>query len=334
LSTLGLQGLSAVEAPPAIPPAVGLIATCQQLGVGTYLIDDVEESVDDVLQDSQGNLLANPQTLDQRWVFGYRWLPEQTCALGSTRDPCADTQLNIPTISGFGSLNASPTDTGSTSWEVGIPAIVETGDNCSAFGWEAHNYRQRAVRALLAVESYQAAYEFWTGTVARGSSWDNQYLQAGWDTASGAVHNVTPSGTPQTPGAALALIEQAIAVHSNGQPAAIHCTRQVGAALSELGNTFRNVNGLIYTYMGNVIIPDAGYPGTGANGESIGADQYMFATGLPVVRRSPITVIPDTFGEAIDKTHNFIEFRAMRMIGVTIPPCPLVAVEVALQIPS
>lgn len=334
MSTLVQQGLSVIQAPPALPPSVGLIPTCARLGVGTYLVDDVVESADELLHDSQGNLLSSPTSLDQRWVFGFRWLPEQSCQLGTTRDPCADTTLVIPQVPGYGSLSGGPgVFTGSGSWEVGIPAIIETGDATSTFGWEAHNYRERAARALLAVESYQAAFEFWTGTVARASGWSNQYLQAGLDTAAGAVHDLT-GGTAVTPGAALALLEQGIATHHNGQPAAIHCTRQLGAALSELGNTFRSVDGLIYTYLGTVIIPDAGYPGSGAAGEAVDGSQWAFATGLPTVRRSPIQIIPDTFAEALDRSKNALEFRALRSIAVTIPPCPVLTAKITLTVPT
>ena len=318
MSDLSMQTLSVVDAPQARPPIVGLVATAAQLGL---LIDDTIESVDDLVNGNDGDPLTSPSSISQRWVGGYRFLPEQQCSVGTTRDACTDTQLTVPTLGS------------STDWIVGIPTIVENGDSCSAFGFEAHDYQGRATRALTGSESKQIASEFWTGTVARAESWDNQYLQAGYDTSSGLVHWLN-SGGAVSPGAALALIEEGIASHSNGAPAAIHCTRQMGSALSELGNTFRSVDGLIYTYMGNVIIPDAGYPGTGPSGEAVGATQWIFATGLPVVRRSPIEIYPEFFHEALDRTVNTVTFRALRFMSVSVPPCPLVACSVTLQVPT
>jgi hypothetical protein len=212
---------------------------------------------------------------------------------------------------------------------VGIPRLIWAGDTCSTFGFGARDYKGRASRALEASESYLIARELWLGTQAQASDWEADGV--GW-LASTAAQVVTTM--PVDVGTALDMLEQAIADTSNGQQGFIHCTRQMGSALSQLGNTFRNVNGQILTYAGTVICPDAGYPGTGPAGQAVtDGSQWAYATLLPTVRRSPIEVIPDTFEEAIYRftpTPNELSFLAYRFADATYPPCTLIAVEVDL----
>lgn len=313
MSDIGLMQLVGVNGPKAKPPTVGLMRTAELLG-DDYLIDGSEyEVLDGTLRDSSGRLISNPQEMQVRWVDGYRYLPETVCGptFGTVRDICDEaTQLAVPA---------------NLPWVVGVPVILETGETCSAFGWEAHNYEERATRRLLSVESKLLANEFWTGTVAQAKGWTNQWLAAG-----GAVETVY--ATAQTPGAALALLEGALG-KGPGAPGGIYCSRQLGAALSELGQTFRNVNGLIQTYMGSTIIPDAGFPGTGPTGQAVAeGSQWAFATLLPQVRRSAVELYPDNFYEALDRSTNTVTYRALRVASVSFDPCILAAVNVNLPL--
>jgi hypothetical protein len=206
--------------------------------------------------------------------------------------------------------------------------VCWAGNTCSSFGWEARDFKGRATRALLAGESYQIAHEFWTGTQARASGWPNAYL------AEPALNSVITT-TPQTPAAALNLLEQAIADTTGGQAGMIHCTRQLGSALSELGNTFHTIDGQTVTYLGTIICMDAGYPGTGPSDHALGGTvQWAYATLMPTVRRSPIDVIPDTLDQALDRATNKITWRAERLAVVTVSPACIVGCPVTLSQPT
>jgi hypothetical protein len=283
-----------VPSPPAVPPVVGLIPS---LGPDN-LIDDTGVVID-------GH--------ENRWEAGLQYLPEQVCSAGGVGDPCGDTVLNIPP-------NPNLVQT--------MPFIVWAGDQCSTFGWRGHDFVGRATRALLATESYQISKEFWGGAQAAASHWPNFYL------ANEAATIVTAG--PVSPSVALAMLEEGIAQHSNGQPGMIHCTRQMGVALSELGNTYRQLGGnLIVTYMGTIINPDAGNPGTGPSGDvPRDGSQWAYATLLPTVRRSPISVIPDegAWEEALFRRTNLLEWRAERLAAVAVPDCVHVAAQIDLPL--
>jgi hypothetical protein len=293
-----------VASPPAQIPAVGLIASLS----GPNLIDDSGDNSAPGSEMPDGTPLTT--RWENRWELGYSYLPEQQCRAAGVLDPCGVQPKTVPPAEAIVSE---------------MPFVVWAGDHCSSFGWQAHDFKGRAQRALLAVESYQIAREFWTGTQAQASAWPNFFLTG--------PETYTLGGGPQSSAAALALLEQALAETSLGQPGMIHCTRQVASALSELGNTFRSVNGLIVTYMGNIICPDAGYPGTGPGGAATaGGNQWAYATLMPTVRRSPIVLLPDTWEEVLDRRTNTVDWRAERLAGVTVPPCTAVAVEIALPL--
>lgn len=321
-NTSALINFAPVNAPPAHPPLVGLVAAAKLLGP-EFLVEDEIELVDNGDGSGNGEVVTQNGTQRQmgvRWQMGYRYAPEQMCLQGGVMDPYSMGTMTVP---------AEP------AIVVGQPKLVWAGDICSTFGWSARDYVGRATRALLASESNILAREFWTGTLAKAEHWDTNGVA--WLASPSAID--VSNNTPQTPSTALNLLEQGISDTSNGQLGMIYCTRQLGSALSELGNTFRNVNGQIVTYMGTVICPDSGFHGTSPSGAApTSGNQWAYATLLPHVRRSAITVVPDTFEEAIDRggintgLQNSLAFRAYRYMDATFPPCTLIACNVNLPL--
>ncbi len=298
------NGLGVVPSPPAEPPLVGLIAALSP----PYLIDDTGQPLGD--RTAPGGPAEGPEP-SIRWEGAVRYNPEQQCISSGVTDPCGPDMSSI--LPNPALVEAQP-------------YLVWAGDKCSAFGWSARDYIGRATRALLASESKQIAKEFWTGEQAQDSGWPNVFL------ASSSA--VTLTASPQAPATALDFLEQGLGDCSNGARGVIHCTRQLGSFLSGLGNTVRNINGTIQTYVGTLIIPDAGYDGSGPSGQpAVAGSQWAYATLMPTVRRGPVDVIPSSFEEAIIRGTNDLEFRAQRPAVVTIPPCCILAVEVDLPLP-
>lgn len=278
---------SVVASPPAEPPDVGLIPSV----LGTrYLVDDMGEVID-------GH--------ENRWVGGFRYAPEQVCFKGDAQDPCSPNMVIPPNPAIVSAM----------------PVELWAGDRCTTTGWAARDFKGRATRGLLAVESKQLAKELWEGTQAQASGWPNRYLASG----NAILMSAGPMGVKD----ALAAVEQGIAAFGNGQRGMVHCTRQMAIELSELGSTFRTANNQILTYVGTVIVPDAGYTGTGPADQPVAAgSQWIYGTLMVTVRRGPITVTPDTFAEATVRGTNLIEWRATRPAATSFPGCVHVACEV------
>jgi hypothetical protein len=299
-----------VNTPPVEPPVVGLIAALQ----GTpYLLDDSGQPLDDALNDS-----GQPDdTGVVRWFGGVHYMPEQTCYSAGAQNPCSPSFIAVPP-------NPEIVDF--------MPYLVWAGDECTALGWNSHDYRGRVTRALLAAESKQIAHELWGGTLAKASltssaPWPNHWL------ASPAAQII--SAGPQTVANALSFLEQGLADASNGQRGAIHCSRMLGSLWSELGNTFKaSTSGQILTYMGTAIIPDAGYDGSAPNGSpAVAGSQWAYATLMPTVRRGPISLYPDNFAETGLHLKNTVTWRANRLAVATFSPCVLLACEVNVPLP-
>lgn len=298
-----------VATPPLVPPRVGLIAA-------------VAGSPFDIVGDTEPIMVARPDgttvTEQARWTNGFHYLPE-ACDSGFVIDPCATTNKTI-----------AP----NPAWVEFDPYGIWAGSRCSAMGWTHADYEGRATRLLAAVESHRIAHELWTGDLAFASGWPNAYLAS--------PEAVVLSSGAMTPSNALACLEQALADCSQGQRGMIHCTPAAGTAFSELGNTIRNVSGQILTFMDTIIVPDAGYTGSGPAGQpAVGGSQWVYATGMVTVRRSSVTVLPDSLEAAVGaarnrvmaqatlREQNTVEFRAERLAAATWNhACCHVAVEV------
>jgi ribosomal protein L31 len=110
------------------------------------------------------------------------------------------------------------------------PFNVEAAYECSTFGFNANNYREKAEIALEVCEGKLIEHEFWTGELAQQDT-DNltRYL------ASDDAVDVTPTpGTAVQPKFGLVLLEQALANCGCGAQGVIHATRGTASALEKL----------------------------------------------------------------------------------------------------
>lgn len=220
-----------------------------------------------------GLLAAAPPSagLDEAWVEGMRWAPEAPVS-ASTSGVLA-VSCDMGSMGGADAASFATTDA----------FLVWASDTCSATGFRAHDYAGRARRALAAAESYQVAYQFWTDALALGSS---------RGLADSASDELTTSAV--TPAVALALLEQGIATKGYGRRGMIHCTPQVLTGFVEgVGLTWRN--GLWLTPMGNIVVADAGYPGTAPTTPTTTptTTQWAYATEIVEVVMTPVQVVPD-----------------------------------------
>jgi hypothetical protein len=78
----------------------------------------------------------------------------------------------------------------------------------------------------------------------------------------------------------------------------------------------------LVTILGNIVVADSGYDGTGPGNEAPSAGYaWIYATDLVTVRTDDPVLIPDTLAEALDRGQNGqpnrITFRAERFAAAT-----------------
>lgn len=192
----------------------------------------------------------------------------------------------------------------------------------------AYNRQQRAEvlgRAVDATESFAIARELWTGTLTRAAHDAGDTAQANLSLVDGP--EVLNGGTPVKVHRALGMIEQAAGEALRGQQAYVHLSRETLALFGYLQAS----GSLITSYSGNLLVADAGYPGTAPVGEA-DADgiAWIYGTGQVVVRRTPLFAAgPDE--ELIDAATNTLTLYGSKVVAGTFDLAAHFAVAVDLN---
>jgi hypothetical protein len=239
------------------------------------------------------SLLTAAEVIDmsnERWVGGYTYPPEG-CGEYDVFELCDTFEKSI--------ANSSPAVTGT-------PFGIVASDTCSTFGWQARDYKARAMRKLLAIESFAIERELWTNSLGLNTA-----------IAGAFATDVTPGGTPVQPVRMIAEIEQQ-AIDTCGDEGAlrymIHMTPYMfeyfhassPMALRREGNRY-------FTPMDNIVVVGRGYTGSGPAGQvKTAAREWIYLTSTVQVRHSPAFNTPDTMVNATDTTINQVTFYAER----------------------
>lgn len=192
-----------------------------------------------------------------------------------------------------------------------IPFIAVVDEVCSSFGWEAFDYVGRAERHLQIALAAAIEKEFWTGALATTKNLPNDFL------ANSATCTVLSSGTPVSITRGIQLLEDYNATVGLGAQAMIHVQPE---AVPSLLNA-RRVQNFLLSEVDNIIVPGAGYTGTGpGNTTPTTGMTWIYITDMVNVRLDEPQIIPDNFAEAMDwgqMDHpNTITFRGEQIVGV------------------
>lgn len=164
-------------------------------------------------------------------------------------------------------------------------------------------YVDRATVALESVEGWRVEHEFWTGELFPASP----HLNDGNAT-------VLNSGVATSAMNALALLEEAIA--ATGRAGWIHATVGVVSTWSSMFQVYKDGPRLV-TALGTVVVPGAGYDGSGpgTSGDPAGTGAWAYATGPVEIRRSNVFVVPGEMSQAMTASPNTndITYRAERV---------------------
>ena len=203
------------------------------------------------------------------------------------------------------------------------PFRVWTSDECSP--WElGRDWRGRARRQLDAVSSFQVARELWTGTEAQAQSAPTPFLAS-------PDSDVVTAG-PTSPTDALAVLEYALGQCRHGARGVIHATRHAATYWAQLG-LLRREGAQILTYLDSIVVADAGYDGSGPDGQAaVDGSQWAYATSVPVVRLGAERLIPDAddLTAALNRSTNTVTYFAERSAAVAFDPCCHLAAELDL----
>lgn len=194
----------------------------------------------------------------------------------------------------------------------------------STFGLDEVQLDAELGRAMDTVESYAIARELWAGDLTRAAADAGDVDAPNLSLVDGPT--VLNGGTPTKAALALGMLEQAVGDALRGQQAYLHVGR---IAQNLLPNVTREGN-LLTTRIGNLVVADAGYPGTPPIGEDAAPGVgWVYATGPVVVRRSSIERLGIGQG-ALDTRTNTLDLRSTRVVAATFDHSALFAVPVDL----
>lgn len=285
-----------IPAPPAAGPVAGSGALLPSLG---RAVTEVQEERD----------------------VGFNYVPEGCgSVLTGHHDPCRESDEK-PIPDNLAVVEA---------W----PFNLVAGDKCSSWELNERDWQGRATRQLLASQSFQVARELWGGAQAQAMADDvptddvpNRWL------ASEAADTLTTPGDATSPTDALASLEYALGQCLHGGRGLIHAT--LHAVTYWWGeDLLRREGNQLLTALDTIVIADAGYDGSGPNGEEAqDGSQWAYGTGAVTARLGPVRTVPssaETARQGLDRATNTVEVLAERAAAVGFEPCCHVAVEIDL----
>jgi hypothetical protein len=196
----------------------------------------------------------------------------------------------------------------------------------SRFGLSEAQVDEQLRRAVVATESFAIARELWNGDLTRAAVDAGDATTPNLSLVDGPT--VLAAGAPVKVHRALGMIEQALGEALRGQRAYVHVPREVLALFGYLTST----GNLLTSFSGNLIVADAGYPGTAPIGEAAAADgvAWIYGTGPVVVRRSALFADTDEVA-SLDTATNTYTRRASKIAAATFDRAAHFAVPVDLN---
>lgn len=251
--------------------------------------------------------------LPARWNNGFGYEPENYCGANGVVDPCSSTKTFEPDNRDIVTVD---------------PVVLWAGDACNTYA-SARDRAARARRRLEACQSKLLAGELWEGTQATASSFDNKFL------ASPDANTV--SDTSLSPSDGLACLEQALAACSCSR-SMIHVTNGLMVYLAR-DNLVTRVGDVFVTANDTLVVADAGYTGTGPEGQpSVTGAVWAYGTDIVNVALDEVQVFPKTDIEAMGQTDgaydNTLTYRAERLAAAWWDGCCHLAIAFDIDVCS
>jgi hypothetical protein len=195
----------------------------------------------------------------------------------------------------------------------------------SRFGLNEQQVDEQLRRAVDATESFAIARELWQGDLTHAAVDAGDAATPNLSLVDGPT--ILNAGAPVKVHRALGIVEQALGEALRGQRAYVHLSRETLALFGYL-----TVSGnLLTSFSGNLVVADAGYPGTPPIGTADAAGvAWIYGTGPVVVRRTAL--FPDSDEVAsLDTATNTYTRRASKVAAATFDRAAHFAVPVDLN---
>jgi hypothetical protein len=245
-----------------------------------------------------------------RWELGFSWVPER----------CGEPYQLVPFCSTDDPEDYTPPRYSGVYYR---PPGARFADQCTTLGGALDDERLR--RIAEATTPFVIARELWDGRMSQQDSWTirgethtNAYLAS-------SVATVVTSGATVLRDS-LAALEQAAVEAAQGQRIMLHLPTMITGSLTEY---VRRVGNDLLTRQDNLVVVDAGYPGTGPNGEDVGATAWAYATSMVQVRMSDLEIIAAP-PQTVDRATNTVTAWAERVFAASYDPCVHFAIEITL----
>ena len=251
-----------------------------------------------------------PDDPSVRWEAGFGWVPER-CGYDYQLLPWCDTS------------DPDPYPAPSHAVAYYRPPGVRFESECSTLGGELDTEALR--RIAEATTPFVVARELWLGELGATDSWQlggTTYTNPALATADAVT--VTTSATSFA--GKLAALEYAAADANKGQQIMIHLPIMLSGPLAQYVD---KVGNSLITRSGNIVVLDAGYPGTGPAGQAVGANAWAYATSKVQVRLSPLQIISDP-RQTTNRATNTVTAWAERVFAATFDPCVHFAISIAV----
>jgi hypothetical protein len=211
--------------------------------------------------------------LDPRWGNGFAYEPENYCSANGVVDPCESNKTLEPDNREIVTVD---------------PVALWAGDACSTY--QVRDREARARRRLEACQSKLLAGELWEGTLAQASARiNNKYL------ASPDANTISLASLAVSDG--LACMEQALADCSCSR-SMIHVTNGLMIYLAR-DNLVTRVGDVFVTANDTLVVADAGYTGTGPEGQAaVTGAVWAYGTDIVNVALDTVDVLPRSPGAA------------------------------------
>lgn len=253
-----------------------------------------------------------PTPSDVHWQNGITYTSRCPIDMGSlTYDECI-------TVTGAGGAPPAPAvkvaniqsaNRGAT------PFTVYTEFDCSPVGNE--NPQDAALRALLAVESWQVERAVWSGQLGNAGIGVYPHLASPSGTTVVDAQGIVLQAPMVTGGSATTDVAEALGILERmladcyGGVGVIHVPIAAVPTLDAWG-LIKTTGARLRTLNGNLVAAGAGYPGTAPDGTAPAAGtSWMYATGAIFAYRGPARAISN-LSEAIDRGNNTIKMIAER----------------------
>ncbi|MEC3994998.1 cupin [Actinacidiphila sp. DG2A-62] len=239
---------------------------------------------------------------DTHEMLGVEWLALGCCPVQDWVDPCttdSDESPGAPAVKEFCRPHV----------EHAVPHTIYAGTECSAMGWSYEEARQHVLASLELGEQQAVEAAFWRDTLAPNAI------------------DLTPADGPVNVASGIAALEGCLA-ETYGGVGTLHVPAGLAAVLGCCNILRETPAGGLRTLAGNCAVIGAGYSAMNSGPDGMPAapgSAWVYISGPVEIRRSPVDVVPDVRGPAINIRNNDLRVLAERtyVVGTTCTVCAI-----------